>query len=122
MLIRKKDLKKFILARIKENRPGWNCTRVSPSFMQLAERKVHQLMTDFINGTLDTNMSPEPCPNILYNTRVRREFTRQILEKYPVITKIFINKSLTPLITQQFIQWLDHMIHSHRSKGKTFDP
>ena len=121
MLIRKKDFKKFLLARIKEKRPAWECTRISPKFIQLAEVKVHQFIIDFVNGNCDSKVDND-YPNILYNTRVRQKFANKIMGKYPVITKIFISKYLTPLVTQQLIKWLDYKIHSHRTKGKTFNP
>jgi len=44
MLLNRKQVREYILKTVKENRPGWPCTRVSPSAMNLLEAKIEKML------------------------------------------------------------------------------
>lgn len=122
MLTRKADLRRFLLAEVRARRPGWTCTRISPDFIELTERKAHQFLAEYLAGQLSYQLPSEPLPKLLYDTRVREEFKRLLMTKYSVLTELKVGRHLTPFITARLVMWLGHQIHAHRSKGKTFDP
>ena len=48
-IMNKQNLRGYILAEVKRSRPGWDCTQVSPSAMQVIEAKVKRMINGIVH-------------------------------------------------------------------------